>query len=594
MTPPPPGAEPAYDLNALPLPPEETESPLHLVQTKSAWKDHLSSGPATDDSGHEIQATRFLEILFSEEDQEIVDYTDTDGNPIQVPHYMVRIAEAVDEAAKQGRHIVERGEGSNALKLFNHTKKSSNVDVIQMQILGEGDARFESMTHVTLDEEGKPKSIFAPGGASITAVNPYLKEHYGPQYTVEFGITALSQLAANIATSGAGGNRKKVPATKLWVKDETKGIRIVTDPKEIASYFGSQGYAGDIMGMELEVSEVPPHEECVVITFTHQSTRAAYQEGAAQLLAAIYEYNLLRKGAKGIHVSQIEIMDRSGTQASERTANGTLDLVRKFNQDYLQGRALSVMLKIRHTFDNGLEKGYSEDDPEAEHFLGQLMELMEKGVIEDIRFLLKDDKSSAEITMLEGVREGMTHDARHEGNHIVAQGGGSTSEDGEIRFHIDVDPNDPKAIEATRINVLKAVQAVLEIHMDEHEEILALNDPDALQEWFHTIYGHLSMLGIDLHDRKAGPIAAKIKTVSAHTHQRLMELDGRKFGNVTLEWTRGEKEKPNDESGIRKSLERDREAQINKFKTIQRGGDTFGFRIQEATKKVATEVGITL
>ena len=588
----PPGAEPAYKLNEDP-----PALQLHLVEPATPripWKTALSSGPATDDSGHEIQATRFFEITFTPEDCEIIDYLDTDGNNIQIPRYMVRMAEAIDESVTQGRYVVELGEGSSALKLFAHSKNAANVDVMHMQTLGEGDPRFNNLIRVNEDETGQPKSIFVPGGASITAINPYLKENYGSQYIVDFAITALSQLGANIPTSGKGGNRKIVPATKLWVKDETAGIRVITDPKEIAAYFGSQGYAGNILGMELEVTEVPKEEEVIMVSLSHQSTRDAYMQGVARLLAALYEYNVLNKRPDQIQLTQVELMDRSGTEASERTQNGTLDLVRKFNEDYLQGRALSLMLQVRHNFPGGLEQGYAQDDPQAEHFMGQLMTLIENGTITDIKFLLDDAKSRSKIQNLKAVREGMTHDARKEGDRIVAEGGGSTSQDDEIRFHIDVDPNDPEAVEATRANVLEAIQAVLEIHMDEYEEVLALNDPNALQQWFHTLYGHLSLMGLNIHDRKAGPNALKIKSVSANTHKRLMALDGKKFGNVTLKWTRGEKEKPDDEPGLKKALESDPEGQTLKFEVIKRGGETFGYRIKPATKKVAMEAGISL
>lgn len=558
----------------------------HHHQPGLAPKTKLSSGIATDDAGKPILAGTFIEPNFTPEERVWVETTDTEGRPIKVPEYMVRMAKVMDQAVAKGKFIMPVGNGTSAINLFSHDKDPNDILGVSMSMLGVGalgdpqrphsplienghDPRPFDLTHID-EEDGKPTRMFVPGSTSIEAVNDYLAERYGPRFQVRFGITALSHLGANIATGGEGGSRRKVPTVKLYVKDESRGIRIVEDPQEIQAYFGTQGYAGYVMGMELEVSEVPPIEEYLMVTLGAQETREAYTDHASQVLAALYEYNLFPDQFP-IQVEEVEIMDRNGAEASLRQAakgkSALGELAAKFKKDILNGRALALMIRVRHDLGGNLE---SSNHPEAKKFMERLAALMDAGVIADFKTLKRENHFS--IQDARTLREGMTHDARKEGDEIREAGGHTTSRDDEIRLRVDIDPSDPQAVDGKREDVRRAIAVIMGIHMDARDEILAA-DPENRD----TPYGHLAPMGIDLHERNAGYTVQAIKDAVQRVHERLMALDG---------WTRGEKENPRDLTGLQREMGRDPEGMERKSAVIERGGKAFNFRIPPPLRQV--------
>lgn len=565
----------------------------------------VPEGKNRNHGGHPIRAGKYMEInvVTPENAHPLNKYTDQAGafHP-GIPAYIAKLAEAVRETAEAGDGILMIAEESSAIDLSQKPTDATvnEVRAIHMQTIGltddplsqVNDLITKGIVRITKDSEKKPTHITLPAATDPKAARKWVEVLFGSRYDTGIELIATSQIGANIVTGARGEPRNAIPATKLTVINGDGSISHITDPEEIDAYYGTQGYAGLIAEVEMEIAEVPPHQESIVLPIPGDINNG-YSNILPQIIASLYEYMYFDNAhGHGIRIEAVEFMDVTGCDTILRNTGGAGEAARlanNFKNHHLSnGCNGAICLRVRHDVKEGsLAGGFQADHEGATRFMTAICELQEAGLIGDPEFA----DNPARVAELLALRTSITEEARTEGSKTENS---TTSMDEEIVFDLgELEPTNEAKIDETRTYVQQAMAATLAPSM---EAYLRANN----NQLHHTFYGHLRIGheskqarsgAINLHDRVSGPgsEAALIKEIEETRSAAVRNLDRRMFGPVTLRWREGEKHNPHKKASLQKAVQNNPERIARRAQIIERGGNTFGYRQTAAYRAVMRE-----
>ncbi len=540
----------------------------------------------SNSGGHPIKAGKYAQIdVTKPEHARQASYLDARGGRHIVPRYIARLAESIKETADAGDGVLMIGEESSGIDLSKKPEDApvNEVRAIHMKTIGVTDDPLSQVqtliergiVRVTTGMDGKPKRITVPAATDPAAAREWINALFGRGYDTAMELIATSQIGANIVTGARGEPRNAIPATKLTVIEGDGAISYITDPAEIDSWYGTQGYAGAIAEVEMEIFEVPRNQEVMILPIPGDIGEG-YLSKLPKIIAALYEYMYFDNAHDHkISVEAVEFMDITGCDTIARHSGHSSEA--NFRSTHLnEGCNGAICLRLRHNLPAGsIPAGYDED-PGATDLMDKIMSLQEQGLIGDPEIA---DNPSRGVELLD-LRRQITEDARQEGK---AEGNATASMDEEIVFDLgNLEATDSAEIDRIRIHVEQAMAAAIAPSIEAYLQA-------AEQGLHHTFYGHLRIGsedqdprngGVNAHDRITGPEGQKtvIKGIETTRSQAVRALHGLEFGPITLLWREGEKHNPGKLAALEKAAELDAGRIARRAATIERGGDTFGYR----------------
>lgn len=473
--------------------------------------------------------------------------------------YSAAVARVFEEVhkANQGRPSKEwevlmalgGASSSGILKILDahNERKISGVQLPPI-FTPEGLTAFEPEV---LEKEGVPHSITVPGAASIDSVNAWLKDRH-PGYELYFDITTsnCSTIAANFFTGGLGDNRLALDVESLVVVDPDATIRTITEPKEIESLRGTQGYA--CMGTEftLRLRQVPKKEEQVIVDLNGATHAEAYKDSFVRLFTLLYPY-LTQRGPDDIWVDGVEVMDESGMATVLRgqhggdKLSGSAEMADRLLKEF-EGRSVAaIMLRVRHNLPGTLNEAASAGDEKAQALVRllkensspeeQLISLVEEAMGQPLSGVSPSEKLAEISSCMEGLADFLSEaqfaeflrlnelsqaqvedpsqaaflrklrfvsdakeiadwralradipDRRRKEGERLASG----SNDREFIFKIESEGGEPPSLEAIQAGVAEAVKAIMDV-------VLAVAD-EAKDECYVMWNGHLDAVQSEL------------------------------------------------------------------------------------------------
>ena len=557
--------------------------------------------------GHPIKAGHYAQIdLNKPENSTPVTYQDTNGEiHYNLPKYIADIAEEVKKAHENGEGIITISENSSGLDL---TQIPSNMDVTKVRAIEIKTISQVDLTQLArqlqtfkdqlglikiFEEEEEIKSIQTPAAVDSAAENDWIEQLATPRQGTEFEIIATSQKGGNIVTGARGENRRALHTKSLTVIDGNGGIRYVTDPDEVDSYYGTQGYAGMVVQAESKIEKQFPNTELVILPINGVNYNEAYGENLPTVLSELYEYSYFQNAyGENIHIEAIEFMDESGCSTVLRHTGGEGEAAayaKEFNKKYLKGTFKgAICIRLRHGLGNTLKSALMNDDPGATRFFNRIYGKlsMDLNVVPELGMEnFVDD--SAEIEKWWKFRKMITEEARSEGK---AEGNATATMDEDLVLSIDgLEPTQEADIDNHRNDIRQLIQLAMQPSLDALKEI---EEVGGVMTW----YGHLASGqkrgtikdgGLSDHARISGKkeLKKEIQRINAERSAKKHELHGTQFGQAKWIWHEGEKHNPNNRTAVLKAIELYKKRMTRRAQTLLRGGKTFGFRMPESYRK---------
>lgn len=506
------------------------------------------------------------------------------GNELKLAN---ELADFISEIASKGERVMMVGGKTSAGLLYvnGDSDVGRGIQGVEMRRIESKEALKINISGSDIElVDAKPVAITVPAGATVKAVNDFLKAEYGASFRVDYDITTngTSHLGANLLTGGLGDNREALDVLEVTLITDDGIPKSIRTRAEVGALRASQGYAGTITNLKLRVVEDFPNEEVWVVPLSSDGI-SVYGANYAELLADFWEY-MHGRATNGMRIVGAEVLHRSGTETIKRMVSEETNNVRKgankFDDTTLDGKEGAVLLRIRHGFDDVLE--HNPDNP----FVTKMMELYDAGVIGAPSPL----SDAADIQAITDLREAVPEKAREEAGKkgVFSQ---SMDVDTVIRVPHGVNPD------SVRASVRAAYMALIRPFLDAEEY--------AREKGIRVINnGHLLAVsreirrgrnidsyfdgGANPHTRFTGTIDQEwvIKGIHSQVGSDLRTLHGRSFGaGVNLSVKEGEKHYPTDAGALAHFAQTHPRLAAARAHAIVGAGKTFNFRAPDQIAK---------
>ena len=492
-----------------------------------------------------------------------------------------RLADFIEGIADENERVMMVG-GKTSAGLLNVDREADTgrgIQGIAMRRIETAEALSANIEIEVVD--GKPVSVMVPAGATVKAVNDYLKGEFGSSFRVDYDITtsSTSHLGANLLTGGLGDNREALDVLELTLVTDDGKPKVIKDRTEIGALRASQGYAGTITNLKLRVVEDFAKEELWILPLS-SSGISVYGETYAQVLAELWEY-MHSRDRDGIRIVGAEVLHKSGTETIRRMTHDEKNNAHKDSVWYdgaLDGKEGGVLLRVRHGFEESLGENF--DHP----FVQRLMALYEAGVVGAFTPYADPER----IERMDSLRAAVPEKAREEAGN-KAKFSQSMDIDTVIKVPSGVNPNSVRA--SVRAAFMAAIQPFLDAEADAREKgVTVINNGHLLAVSREVRKGRNVDSyfdgGANPHTRFTGTRdqEALIKGIHSQVGADLRTLHGRSFGaGVSVSVKEGEKHYPTDKEALAHFAKTHPRLAQARAQAINAAGKTFNFRTPKQT-----------
>lgn len=503
-----------------------------------------------------------------------------DGTPSAIQDVLDFVRE---QASRDQRVMPMGGRSSSGLMTLENADLGTGVRGLEIPLITSGE---ELRPYLDFKVEGGiPRSVRVPANATIQALEQAVVAEFGPSYGFGFDITTRgsSALGANLATGGLGDSREALNVSEVeMIGRSASGLyeHLFLRGAEVDSLRGTQGYAGQILTLEMPIQKVQPNEEYWVLNLPGQGAREIYGRHYAALLKVLWPYMHYRGD---IQITGVEILHESGLKAIERNSGHKNEDAEWYRARFLKGAEGSLILKVRHGFEETLAGAIDEDHP----FFQAFVRSVEGGHIEEFDSIV-DHRG---MSRLERVRYTVPEMARK-------GGGKSLDVDTVLQLHRLTDAHSHEDIG----------EALARSFRESMEPIFKAEERALEKGWQCVHNGHLLAVsraalpgrsvpeyfdgGANPHFRFQGGPKDEIAVLHAQTNRTLHETHRGQFHpSVRVFVHEGEKHYPNDSVALAHLFSTRPDIARQRWTRIQRtGGRTFNFRMPQELREMGAWV----
>ncbi|MFT7184605.1 MAG: hypothetical protein ACI9QC_000950 [Oceanicoccus sp.] len=417
-----------------------------------------------------------------------------DGSSMNVWAFVPELAKFMKEAFRQNKRVLPYGErtSSGPLKKTAGIDEGEGVIGLTTLLIAEIDKIAELVDHKELDSG----SLMVPMGVSVGHLNEFISIYENAedntQKKIFYDITTDkdSTLVANFITGGLGDNRRRLRVSGVLLIDYKGDIHYISDMEEIDALRGSQA-AGLILGLNLELEEVPKVEEAVILPM-QGNLEVLFSEKLPKVIASfwpeMYERNL--EGDQ-VWMTGLEILSSTGARFVD---NADSDWVKR--EWFSKGDDLLLIANTMTTNVDGVfasESGFGDS----------VCSLAAEGVIEEARTAVL---KGAQAKQVKSLRKDIPLCARAHGNETRdgkrLRYSASVDDDVQIVLHEmdellafekrdrageEIDATERSELDEFRKNLAEVVAAIMSPTVEAVMEATA-------QEIDHMLNGHLKMI----------------------------------------------------------------------------------------------------